>query len=80
MKDELLVFAFFGVLLALAYHVALNGKPQGPFPPATLASMAAAGSIDAHTLVWRPGLAGWGAAGVQADLKPLFPEEPPPLP
>jgi membrane protease subunit (stomatin/prohibitin family) len=63
-----------------AYHVALNGKPQGPFPPATLASMAAASSIDAHTLVWRPGLTGWGAAGAQADLKPLFPEEPPPLP
>ncbi len=63
-----------------AYHVALDGKQQGPFSPVTLASMAAAGSIDAHTLVWRSGMTGWGAAGAQADLQPLFPEEPPPLP
>jgi membrane protease subunit (stomatin/prohibitin family) len=63
-----------------SYHVALDGKAQGPFAPDKIADLIAGGGIDPATLVWKPGMAGWEGAGAQGDLKPLFTQVPPPLP
>ena len=62
------------------YHVALDGRAQGPFSADQIAAMAATGGVTAATLVWHPGMAAWAAAGTEAGLAHLFPQEPPPLP
>jgi hypothetical protein len=61
------------------WHVADNGRPTGPFPQATLASMAGAGTLSHQTLVWTPGQDGWKPAAETA-LATLFAQLPPPLP
>ncbi len=62
------------------YHVALDGKAQGPFSADQIAAMAASSSVTPATLVWHPGMSGWAAAGTEPGLMHLFPQEPPPLP
>jgi membrane protease subunit (stomatin/prohibitin family) len=62
------------------FHVALDGKAQGPFSLFRMAQLVATGAMQASTLVWHPGMVAWGAAGTQPDLHSLFPQEPPPLP
>jgi membrane protease subunit (stomatin/prohibitin family) len=63
---------------AAAWHVAENGQTQGPFDRDALARAAAAGRIQAGTLVWTAGMAGWTAAGEVPELAGLFPPPPPP--
>ena len=72
---------------AVQFHVALNGQQLGPFPVAVLQHMIPAGTFSAASMVWRPGLAGWQAAGTLPELVVLFapaaatpPQAPPPLP
>jgi membrane protease subunit (stomatin/prohibitin family) len=60
------------------YHVALDGKAQGPLSADQIAALVASGSVTEGTLVWRPGMAAWTAAGTDSGLAHLFP--PPPLP
>ena len=62
------------------FHVALDGKAQGPFSADQIAAMAATGAVTAATLVWHPGMAAWAAAGSEPGLLHLFPQQPPPLP
>ncbi|WP_419805183.1 SPFH domain-containing protein [Terriglobus sp.] len=62
------------------YHVALDGKAQGPFSADQIAAMTATGSVTAATLVWHPGMTAWAAAGTEPGLLHLFPQQPPPLP
>ena len=44
------------------YHVALEGRPQGPLSRAEVIAMIARGAVEADTLVWRSGMAEWAAA------------------
>ncbi len=62
------------------YHVALDGKAQGPFSSDQIAALVATNKIDPATLVWHPGMAAWAAAGTQSALSGMFPQQPPPLP
>jgi membrane protease subunit (stomatin/prohibitin family) len=63
-----------------AFFVAMNGQQAGPFEPAKLPHMVAAGQITRQTLVWRPGMGQWQPAGEVAELSGLFAAVPPPLP
>lgn len=69
------------------FHVAHNGQQLGPFAVAVLQQMVTAGTLTAASLVWRPGLMGWQAAGTVPELAGLFAspmpvaaQTPPPLP
>lgn len=56
----------------IAYFVALNGQQAGPFDLATLAKMAADGSLTASSLVWKQGMESWSEAGSVAGLQSMF--------
>lgn len=62
------------------WHVALNGKSEGPFDRAGLERLATEGRFMHETLVWAPGQDGWRKAGEIPELAALFPTMPPPLP
>lgn len=55
-----------------SYHVAVNGAATGPFDMVALAQMAAAGQLTRESLVWKPGMPEWNAAGSVAELSCLF--------
>ena len=63
-----------------AYHVAVDGKPAGPFGAEQLRQQVADGTLTRGSLVWAQGMAGWQPAGEVADLAALFAAAPPPLP
>jgi membrane protease subunit (stomatin/prohibitin family) len=65
---------------AVQYHVAINGAQAGPFAIAVLQQKAATGEITRASLVWKPGMAEWTAAGSVAELAALFANVPPPIP
>lgn len=52
----------------VSYHVAVDGVATGPFDLSTLAQMAAAGQLTCESLVWKPGMSEWVAAGSSAEL------------
>jgi membrane protease subunit (stomatin/prohibitin family) len=52
----------------LAFFVAENGKPVGPFDHAALAERTRAGKLRADTLVWREGMAAWAVASQVPEL------------
>jgi len=63
------------------YHVYINGSQQGPFDANTLKSLVDSNVMNRDTLVWKQGMAQWGKAGDQPDLKQFFtPATPPPPP
>jgi len=62
------------------FFIALNGQQAGPLDLNTLAARARDGSLNAQTLVWKPGMAGWSAAGTVTELQPILATVPPPLP
>jgi type IV pilus assembly protein PilA len=41
------------------YYVNADRQRQGPVPAATIRELAAAGSVEARTLVWRQGMPQW---------------------
>jgi len=59
--------------------VADNGASKGPFGPAELAQMVAAGSLTRSTQVWAAGQDGWKPAA-DTELANLFAAVPPPSP
>ncbi|MEM8487912.1 MAG: SPFH domain-containing protein [Bacteroidota bacterium] len=65
---------------AAVFHVALDGKQAGPFDTAKLSELAAAGSLTAGTLVWKPGMANWAKAADVPEVSALLSTQPPPLP
>jgi membrane protease subunit (stomatin/prohibitin family) len=65
---------------AVQFHVAINGAQAGPFSLDALAAKLKDGSITRDSLVWKPGMANWIAAGQVAEFQPLFAAAPPPLP
>ena len=62
------------------YHIAENGRTQGPYSLARLGRMAHEGTFARDTLVWSPGFAGWTKAGDVDALARLFTVAPPPPP
>src|SRR5262245_11474969 len=63
-----------------SWYIAVNGAQQGPYDQATLAQYAAAGTLNAGTLVWQRGMAAWRAASDVPQVAALFADAPPPLP
>lgn len=61
----------------VAYHVAVNGQPTGPFDVSALAHMATNGQLTVNSLVWKAGMEQWEKAGIVDDLKNLFITMPP---
>lgn len=63
-----------------SFHVARDGKPEGPFELAELRQQLREGRLAADSLVWAEGMAGWEKAAGVTELAPLFRAVPPPLP
>jgi hypothetical protein len=62
------------------YYIASNGQQVGPFMLASMALLISGGHVRVDTLVWRPGLPVWAAAGTVPELQPLFRPAPAPPP
>ena len=60
--------------------VARNGQQTGPFDMAALRQQIQSGQLKKDTLVWKQGMAAWGAAVELPELARVFEELPPPLP
>lgn len=67
---------------AAAYHVAIDGKSEGPYNLNQLKNLVMTGKLTAETLVWKQGMQGWEKAGDQQDLVSVFNAGavPPPIP
>lgn len=65
---------------ALAFHMALDGKAAGPLDLAALEAKVKEGKLNRTTLVWKPGMANWVAAGTVPELASVLETSPPPLP
>jgi hypothetical protein len=65
---------------ASAFFAAINNQQAGPFDLDQLQQMIGSGQITRATLVWRPGMSQWIAAGEVGELNNLFVQMPPPLP
>jgi hypothetical protein len=65
---------------AVAFHVAIEGKPAGPFDLTALEGKVREGALTRSTLVWKPGMANWAAAGAVPELAKVLESAPPPLP
>ncbi len=65
---------------AVSFHMALDGKPAGPFDLAALEAKVREGKLTHNTLVWKPGLANWVTAGSMPELASILANVPPPLP
>jgi membrane protease subunit (stomatin/prohibitin family) len=57
---------------ALAYFIAVAGKPQGPLDGEALAQRVRDGVLRPDTLVWRDGMGQWAAASTVAELTRLL--------
>lgn len=57
---------------SVVFHVAVNGQATGPYDLASLAKMAAAGQLNADSLIWKAGMDQWAKAGTMDELKHLF--------
>ena len=64
----------------VAWHIAVEGKTQGPFSPQQIASGVASGQVTPDTLVWCAGMDGWSAASKVPQLAAAFGPPPPPPP
>ncbi|MEM9247815.1 MAG: SPFH domain-containing protein [Pseudomonadota bacterium] len=62
------------------WHIAENGKTDGPFSRADMGRMAQQGRVTRESLVWTPGQDGWLAAEDVSELAQLFTILPPPPP
>lgn len=62
------------------WHVTANGQSMGPFSTEQLAQAIQQGQINATTLVWSAGMAGWTSAAQVPQLAGFFGPPPPPPP
>ncbi|MDO6430825.1 SPFH domain-containing protein [Flavitalea sp. BT771] len=65
---------------ALPFFVAIDGKQAGPYTIDQLTQLAAAGTINQQSQVWKKGMPAWAAANTVPDLSTIFNNVPPPLP
>lgn len=66
--------------VAVQYFVAVDGKSTGPYSEDQLSQMIAANTFMSTTMVWKKGMAAWGAASSVNELSALFDSLPPPMP
>lgn len=66
----------------VTYHIAVDGKADGPYDLDQLKSLATAGKFTADSLVWKQGMQGWEKAGDQKDIAIVLNDGamPPPIP
>lgn len=64
----------------VAYHVAVDSQPTGPYDVASLRQMALSGVLTVDSLVWKEGMANWEKAGSVDDLGQVFSATPPVVP
>lgn len=70
----------------VAYHVAVNGQPTGPFDLSTLSEMVKSGQLTRENLIWKAGMNNWTKVSEVQELKGIFgdratiPPEMPPIP
>ncbi|WP_372799769.1 SPFH domain-containing protein [Paracoccus seriniphilus] len=69
-----------GKQVETVWHVARDGKADGPYGRGHLGRLAAKGEFARDTLVWTPGQDGWLPADDVPELAQLFTMMPPPLP
>ena len=62
-----------------SFHVAMNGQQVGPYGVPQIQQAVGQGQMNADTLVWSNGMAGWTPAGQVPALAALF-NAPPPIP
>lgn len=67
-------------IVAVAYHIAVNGQATGPFDIATLTQMQTVGTLTKDSLVWKQGMAQWKKASSMEELKDIFSNTMPPVP
>ena len=65
---------------AVQFFAAIDGKQAGPYTMDQLAQLAASGSINQASQVWKKGMAAWTAANTVPELASIFNNTPPPLP
>ena len=63
---------------AAMFHIAENGKSQGPFTMAQMQEAIASGRVTAATMIWTTGMPAWAPAGQVPTFAAVF--GPPPLP
>ena len=63
-----------------AWHIAVNGQTQGPFPIEQIAQGVASGQITGTTQVWSASLSDWTPAGQGPQLAGYFQAATPPPP
>lgn len=64
----------------VAYNVAVNGQPTGPFDLNVLKQMVTTGQFTTESLVWKAGMTEWQKAGTIGELKEIFANAMPPIP
>jgi membrane protease subunit (stomatin/prohibitin family) len=64
----------------VAYNVAVNGQPAGPFDLNVLKQMVTTGQLTTESLVWKAGMTEWQKAGTIVELKEIFTNAMPPIP
>jgi hypothetical protein len=62
----------------ICFHVAVDGKPSGPFMDEQLLQMIGLGRLTETTKVWKKGMPNWLPAGEVSELSEYF-EQPPSL-
>lgn len=62
------------------WHIAVDGKTQGPFNPAQMADGVSKGQITGDTQVWSAGMSGWAPASQVPQLAGFFSTAPAPPP
>jgi hypothetical protein len=65
---------------APVWHVATGGKTFGPYTVGQLRESMGSGQLNAESLVWAPGMAGWTPMGQVAPLAAFLTSPPPPPP
>ncbi len=65
---------------ASEFHIAIDGRPAGPYSIGSLQQQLDSGAISPSTLVWADGMADWEKASDVDELSRLFGTPPPPLP
>ena len=64
----------------VAYNVAVNGQPTGPFDLNVLKQMVTTGQFTTESLVWKAGMTEWQKAGTIGELKEILANAMPPIP
>ena len=80
LKLSIVTSALLSTQLLADFYIMVNNQQKGPLSIEQISQMKANGSISSDSLVWQNGMADWGKAIEQVELKSLFNSPPPPPP